>query len=37
LGLWFGVAVMLVVLAYAYPLYDLWSLERFGAVGVRQY
>jgi cytochrome c oxidase subunit 1 len=33
LALWTGVAVVLVVLAYAWPIWDLLQLERFGSRG----
>lgn len=33
-GLWTIVAVVLVILAYAYPLFDLIRLERFGSPGM---
>ena len=33
LGLWTGVAIVLVVLAYAWPIWDLLQLERFGSRG----
>jgi cytochrome c oxidase subunit 1 len=33
LGLWTGVAVVLVVLAYAWPIWELLRLERFGSRG----
>ena len=34
LGLWTLVAAILVVLAYAYPLWDLLRMERFGSPGM---
>lgn len=37
LGLWFVVAVILVMLAYAYPLYELFQLERFGSTGFKPF
>jgi cytochrome c oxidase subunit 1 len=37
LGLWFVVAVILVIIAYAYPLYDLLRLERFGSPGFKPF
>ena len=37
LGLWFGVAVVLVVIAYAIPLYDLLSLTRYGSPGFKPF
>ena len=33
LGLWAAVAVVLVILAYAWPIWDLLQLERFGSRG----
>lgn len=33
-GLWTVVAVVLVILAYAYPLFDLIRMERFGSPGM---
>ncbi len=37
LGLWFVIAVVLVLIAYAIPLYDLVSLERFGSPGFKPF
>lgn len=37
LGLWFAVAVVLVILAYAYPLLELFQLERFGSPGFKPF
>ncbi len=37
LGLWFIIAVVLVVLAYAMPLYDILTLERFGSPGFKPF
>jgi cytochrome c oxidase subunit 1 len=37
LGLWFGVAVVLVVIAYAIPLYDLLHLTRYGSQGFKPF
>ena len=37
LGLWFVVAVVLVLIAYAVPLYELISMERFGSPGFKPY
>jgi cytochrome c oxidase subunit 1 len=37
LGLWFGVAVVLVVIAYAIPLYDLLQLTRYGSPGFKPF
>ncbi len=37
LGLWFVVAVILVIIAYAYPLLDLFQLERFGSPGFKPF
>ena len=36
-GMWAAVAVALVVIAYAYPIWAHLHMERFGAPGVRQY
>ncbi len=33
LGLWTAIAVILIVLAYAYPIWQLLTLERFGSPG----
>ncbi len=37
LGLWTAVAVLLIIIAYAYPMYHLFSLERFGSPGFRPF
>lgn len=37
LGFWFVIGVVLVIIAYAIPLYDLISLERFGSPGFKPY
>jgi cytochrome c oxidase subunit 1 len=37
LGLWFIVAVVLVLIAYAVPLYELLSMERFGSPGFKPF
>jgi cytochrome c oxidase subunit 1 len=37
LGLWFVVAVVLVVIAWGLPLADLFSLERFGSPGFKPF
>jgi cytochrome c oxidase subunit 1 len=37
LGLWFAVAVVLVVIAYAVPLWDLLHLTRYGSPGFRPF
>jgi cytochrome c oxidase subunit 1 len=37
LGFWFVIGVVLVLIAYAIPLYDLISLERFGSPGFKPY
>lgn len=37
LGLWFGVAVVLVVIAYAIPLWDLLHLTRYGSPGFKPF
>lgn len=37
LGMWFAVAVVLVVIAYAIPLWDLLSLDRFGSPGFKPF
>jgi cytochrome c oxidase subunit 1 len=37
LGLWFAVAVVLVVLAYAVPLYNHLGMARFGSVGFKPF
>jgi len=37
LGLWFAVAVVLVVIAYAIPLWDLMHLTRYGSPGFKPF
>jgi cytochrome c oxidase subunit 1 len=37
LGLWFAVAVVLVVIAYAIPLWDLLHLTRYGSPGFKPF
>jgi cytochrome c oxidase subunit 1 len=37
LGMWFGIAVVLVVIAYAIPLWDLMHLTRFGSPGFKPF
>ena len=37
LGLWFGVAVVLVVIAYAIPLCDILHMTRYGSVGFKPF
>jgi cytochrome c oxidase subunit 1 len=37
LGLWFAVAVILVIIAYAIPLYNHFQLERFGSPGFKPF
>ncbi len=37
IGLWVGVAIVLVVIAYAYPLIQHLQLERFGSPGFRPF
>lgn len=37
LGLWLGVAVVLVVIAYAIPLWDLLHLTRYGSPGYKPF
>lgn len=37
LGLWFVVAVVLVILAYAVPVYDLMHLTRYGSPGFKPF
>jgi cytochrome c oxidase subunit 1 len=37
LGLWFAVAVILVVIAYAIPLWDIFNLTRYGSPGFKPY
>jgi cytochrome c oxidase subunit I len=37
LGLWFGVAVVLVLIAYAIPLWDLLHLTRYGSPGFKPF
>jgi hypothetical protein len=35
--MWFGIAVVLVVIAYAIPLWDLMHLTRFGSPGFKPF
>jgi cytochrome c oxidase subunit 1 len=37
LGLWFAVAVVLVVIAYVIPLWDLFHLTRYGSPGFKPF
>jgi cytochrome c oxidase subunit 1 len=37
LGLWFAIAVVLVVIAYAVPLWDLLHLTRYGSPGYKPF
>jgi len=37
LWLWFAVAVIMVLIAYAVPLYDIFQLERFGSPGFKPF
>ena len=37
LGLWFVVAVLLVVLAYAVPVWDLVHMTRYGSQGFKPF
>ena len=37
LGLWFVVAVVLVVIAYALPLWDIFHLTRYGSPGYKPF
>ena len=37
LGLWFAVAVVLVAIAYAIPLWDLLHLTRYGSPGFKPF
>lgn len=37
LGLWFVVAVVLVVIAYAIPLYDIFQMTRYGSPGFKPF
>jgi cytochrome c oxidase subunit 1 len=34
-GMWTAIAVLLIIAAYAYPLYELITMERFGSAGFR--
>jgi len=36
-GLWSAVAVVLIVAAYAYPIYHLYAMHRFGSVGYQPF
>ena len=36
-GLWAAVAVGLIVIAYAYPLYHLYMMPRFGSIGFKPF
>jgi cytochrome c oxidase subunit 1 len=37
LGLWIGVAVVLVLIAYAIPLWELLNLPRYGSPGFKPF
>lgn len=37
LWLWFAVAVIIAIIAYAIPLYDIFQLERFGSPGFKPF
>ena len=37
LGLWFAVAVVLVLIAYAIPLWDMLSMTRYGSPGFKPF
>jgi cytochrome c oxidase subunit 1 len=37
LGIWFVIAVVLVIIAYGLPLYDHFQLERFGSPGFKPF
>ena len=37
LGLWFAVAVVLVLIAYAIPLWDIFHLTRYGSPGFKPF
>ena len=37
LGMWTVVAVILVAIAYFYPIFDLLSMERFGSPGFKPF
>jgi len=37
LGLWTVVAVVMIAVAYAYPIYHLLTMERFGSPGFMPY
>jgi cytochrome c oxidase subunit 1 len=37
LGLWFAVAVVLVLIAYAVPLYNHLSMQRYGSIGFKPF
>jgi cytochrome c oxidase subunit 1 len=36
-GLWTAVAIALLVIAYAYPLYHLYAMHRFGSIGYQPF
>ena len=36
-GLWAAIAVVLIVAAYAYPIYHLYAMHRFGSVGYQPF
>jgi cytochrome c oxidase subunit 1 len=37
LGFWFVIAVVLVLIAYGYPLWDHFQMERFGSPGFKPF
>jgi cytochrome c oxidase subunit I len=36
-GLWAAIAVLLIAVAYAYPIYHLYAMHRFGSVGFQPF
>ncbi|HEY6322688.1 MAG TPA: hypothetical protein VJA16_14125 [Thermoanaerobaculia bacterium] len=36
-GLWAAIAVVLIAAAYAYPIYHLYAMHRFGSVGYQPF
>lgn len=36
-GLWTALAIVLIVIAYAYPIYSLLKMHRFGSAGFQPF
>lgn len=37
IGMWTVIAAVLVIIAYAYPIWELLSMERFGSPGFKPF